>query len=96
MVDVFVVAALLSSKMCGKNDTQLPLGILAVMRDAAAMRATTLFSFHFGDGPTTDPAPTKNTRFAWAGGTCPRFAWAGGTFSPVVLYVVSVFGAGGK
>ncbi len=26
-----------------------------------------------------------NTRFAWAGGTCPRFAWAGGTFFPVVL-----------
>ena len=27
----------------------------------------------------------QNTRFAWAGGTCPRFAWAGGTFFPVVL-----------
>ncbi len=26
--------------------------------------------------------------------TC--FAWAGGTFFPVVLYVVSVFGSGGK
>jgi hypothetical protein len=25
-----------------------------------------------------------------------RFAWAGGTFFPVVLYVVSVFGSGGK
>ena len=24
------------------------------------------------------------------------FAWAGGTFFPVVLYVVSVFGSGGK
>jgi hypothetical protein len=24
-----------------------------------------------------------NTRFAWAGGTCPRFAWAGRIFSPV-------------
>ncbi len=28
---------------------------------------------------------TYNTRFAWAGGTCPRFAWAGGTYFPVVL-----------
>ncbi len=28
---------------------------------------------------------TNNTRFAWAGGTCPRFAWAGGTFFPVVV-----------
>ena len=27
----------------------------------------------------------NDTRFAWAGGTCPRFAWAGGTFFPVVL-----------
>ncbi len=25
-----------------------------------------------------------------------RFAWAGGTFFLVVLYVVSVFGSGGK
>ena len=25
-----------------------------------------------------------------------RFTWAGGTFFPVVLYVVSVFGSGGK
>jgi hypothetical protein len=25
-----------------------------------------------------------------------HFAWAGGTFFPVVLYVVSVFGSGGK
>ncbi len=25
-----------------------------------------------------------------------RFAWAGGTFFPFVLYVVSVFGSGGK
>ncbi len=25
-----------------------------------------------------------------------RFAWAGGTFFPVVLFVVSVFGSGGK
>ncbi len=31
------------------------------------------------------PWTTGNTRFAWAGGTCPRFAWAGGTFFPVVL-----------
>ena len=31
---------------------------------------------------------SKNTHFAWAGGTCPRFAWAGGTFSPVVQFLV--------
>ena len=28
---------------------------------------------------------SANTRFAWAGGTCPRFAWAGRIFSPVIL-----------
>ena len=33
----------------------------------------------------TDSQRNDNTRFAWAGGTCPRFACAGGTFFPVVL-----------
>ena len=30
----------------------------------------------------------QNTRFAWAGGTCPRIAWAGETISPVVQFLV--------
>jgi hypothetical protein len=52
-----------------------------------------LLSFHFLEHLERE---AKNTRFAWAGGTCPRFAWTGGTFSRVVLYVVSIFGSGGK
>jgi hypothetical protein len=35
--------------------------------------------------PTLSTLKILNTRFAWAGGTCPRFAWAGGIFSPVIL-----------
>jgi hypothetical protein len=37
-----------------------------------------------------------NTRFAWAGGTCPRFAWAGGTFFPVVLLCQFLVMAGNR
>jgi hypothetical protein len=43
-----------------------------------------LFLFAFGGGHGIDFSEV-NTRFAWAGGTCPRFAWAGGIFSPVIL-----------
>ena len=28
-----------------------------------------------------DRRTDRDTRFAWAGGTCPHFAWAGGFFS---------------
>ncbi len=44
---------------------------------------------------TTKPLP-KNTRFAWAEGTCPRFAWAGGTFFPVVLLCQFLVPAGNR
>jgi hypothetical protein len=38
---------------------------------------------------TLRAAGCDNTRFAWAGGTCPRFAWAGRIFSPVIHSVVT-------
>ncbi len=40
-------------------------------------------------GQDCSPSPLHRSKYT-------RFAWAGGTFFPVVLYVVSVFGSGGK
>ena len=43
-------------------------------------------SLFFGsDGTFERSISITNTRFAWAGGTCPCFTWAGGTFFLVVL-----------